>query len=329
MRLCWERSFIPSPPKSQPSGNYLLALVGPTASGKTAIACEIAKRLPVEMISCDSMQVYKSMPILTQAPTTAEKKKLKMHLVSFLNPSEDYNAAFFRRDALKAIEKIQKKRRLPLLVGGTGLYLRALMDGLFEAEGDEGRDDRLREKLESEQKTYGGNWLHDQLSKADPASAVKIHPHDIRRIVRALEVYHGTGKPISEHKPKREGIRYLFSCRIFLLNRERPELYSRIERRVDQMVKKGLLAEVRRLSRMKPGLTASMALGYRQMKMVCEKKILLEEATTLLKRDTRHYAKRQLSWFRHEKNIEMMPVKLGEAPAVIARKIVTLWEAGQ
>ena len=303
----------------------LLVLVGPTASGKTAVACEIAGRLPVEMISCDSMQVYRSMPLLTQAPTPRQKKILSAHLISFLDPAKEYNAALFRQGALKAIEKIHKKGRLPMLVGGTGLYLRALMEGIFETEKDSGQDEKLRKKLLNEQKKHGGNHLHERLRKVDPASAARIHPNDFRRLVRALEVFEVTGRPISEHQPTRQGIRATFHCRLFLLDRDREELYGRIHLRVDEMLKKGLLKEVQRLSRRVLGRTASMALGYREIKMVVERKMSLSDAAELLKKNTRHYAKRQLSWFRHEKDMEPVKVEEGESPKKIAQRIVKMW----
>ena len=305
----------------------MFVLIGPTASGKTAVACEIAKKLRVEAVSCDSMQVYRGMPLLTQAPTAAEKKRLKAHLVSFLDPSEEYNAALFRRDAKAAIEKIRKKGALPLLVGGTGLYLRALLDGLFETEKDSSKDEKYRAKLLREQEKQGGNYLHEKLSKVDAASAAKIHPNDHRRLVRALEVHHVTGKTFSEQKPLRKGLRDFFHCRIFLLDRDRQDLYARVERRVDVMLKKGALEEAKKLKGKKLSLTASMALGLREMTGVLEGKHTVKEAVELLKKNTRHYAKRQLSWFRHEKGVEFVPVAPGETPKETAKKILKLWKA--
>ncbi len=303
-----------------------MVLVGPTASGKTAVACEMAKHLPVEMISCDSMQVYRSMPILTQSPMKSERARLKMHLVSFLDPAKEYNAALFRKDAQEAIEKIQKKGSLPFLVGGTGLYFRALLEGIFETAADTSKDEKLRKKLLANQEKYGGNYLREQLKEVDAASAAKIHPNDFRRLVRALEIYHLTGKTFSEQKTRREGLRGIFHCRIFLLDRDRQDLYSRIEHRVDVMVRKGVLNEVKKLRQKKLGLTASMALGYREITNVLEGKSSLQEAIELLKKNTRHYAKRQLSWFRHEEGVENISVAADEIPKQIAEKIISLWK---
>ena len=271
------------------------------------------------------MQVYRGMPVLTQAPTKAEKTRLKAHLVSFVDPSGEYNAALFRRDAQKAITKIQKKKALPLLVGGTGLYLRALLDGLFEAK-DDSKDEKYRAKLLKEQEKHGAEYLHEKLKKVDSLAAAGIHPNDHRRLVRALEVHHVTGKPMSEHKPKRSGLRDSFHCRIFMLDRDRQDLYARVEKRVDAMIKKGLMAEAKKLRRKKLGMTAAMALGLREMTGVLEGKHSLEEAKVLLKTNTRHYAKRQLSWFRHERGVEFVPVAADETPKRTAEKIVKLWK---
>src|SRR3989338_1180731 len=240
--------------------NPLLVIVGPTASGKTEIACEVSKRLPVEMVSCDSMQVYRKMPIITQTPPRSVTRKLRAHLVSFLDPSKEYNAALFRQNALSSIHKILANGKTPLIVGGTGLYLRALLDGLFESK-DSGilKDEELRETLMNEQKTHGGYFLHARLERVDPISAKKIHPHDLRRIVRALEVFHLTGKPLSAQAANRKGIRAEYFHKIFLLNRNRTDLYERINTRVDQMLKIGLLKEVKRLGSLRLGLPGPTA----------------------------------------------------------------------
>ncbi len=303
----------------------LLAIVGPTASGKTEVALEVSKLLPAEMISCDSMQVYKSMPITTQAPPKKVTRALKAHLVSFLSPTKEYNAALFRKDALALIQKISKKKKVPLLAGGTGLYLRALLDGLFESdEHPLSIDEPFRKKLIAEQEKHGGNTLHKKLAEVDPVSAKKIHPNDFRRLVRALEVFHLTKKPMSLQKANRKGIREEFDCRIFLLNRERPDLYERINRRVDGMIKEGLVDEVRKLRRKKLSRTAGMALGIQEMGAYLDGKLSLTEATELLKKKTRNYAKRQLSWFRHERGVEEILVAPGESAKQMASRILKL-----
>ena len=301
----------------------LLVLVGPTASGKTEVAYEISKRLPVEMISCDSMQVYRKMPLITQTPSRAITKNLKTHLVSFLDPSEEYNAALFRKEALSAIRKILRKNKTPLIVGGTGLYLRALLDGLFEADlGGRLTDKSLRQELLKSQETHGGHYLHTELEKVDPLSAKKIHPNDFRRIIRALEVTYLTGKPFSAQKANRKGIREEFRIKGFFLNRDRQDLYERINKRVDEMLTLGLLQEVRKLLKRRLSLTAGTALGIREMKSHLAGKLSLDEGAELLKKNTRNYAKRQLSWFRHEKGLEIIPVKNNDTPKKIADEIL-------
>ncbi len=302
----------------------LLILAGPTASGKTAVACEIARKLPIETISCDSMQVYRGMPIVSQAPTTVQKKQLRAHLVSYLDPSKEYNAAQFRKDALKKIEQIFKNGRTPLITGGTGLYLRALLYGLFEHE-DDRIDLKLRKKLLTLHEKMGAGFLYDKLRKVDAAAAQKIHPNDARRLIRALEVYELTGKPISEQQPTRKGVREQYLDPIYFLDRDRADLYTRINSRVDLMVKAGLVKEVKKLARKKLSRTASMALGLSEVGAYLDGQKTWQEALELLKQHTRNYAKRQLSWFRHEKEVRMIPVALRETPKQIAAKILKDW----
>ncbi|PIU40673.1 MAG: tRNA (adenosine(37)-N6)-dimethylallyltransferase MiaA [Candidatus Omnitrophica bacterium CG07_land_8_20_14_0_80_50_8] len=298
----------------------LLAIMGPTASGKTEVAFEVSKILPVEIVSCDSMQIYRGMSIVSQAPRS------KVHLTSFLSPSEEYSAARFRKDALSLIDQMAKRKKSPLLVGGTGLYLRALLDGLFESEkGTVPSDEALRKEFLAQQEIHGENYLHEKLERCDPASAKKIHPKDLRRIVRALEVYALTKKPMSEQKANRKGIRGDFDCRIFLLDRDRKELYERINHRVERMMEQGLLEEVKKLDQKKLSITAQMALGVREMKEVLSDRCSLEEAGELLKKRTRNYAKRQLSWFRHEKGVEVLYVPSRETSKETARRIVRRW----
>lgn len=306
----------------------LLIVAGPTASGKTAVCLEIAKKLPVEMIGCDSMQVYRGMPLLTQAPSASEKRALKAHLVSFLDPKERFDASQFRIETLSLIDKILKKKRVPLLSGGTGLYLRMLLDGLFESD-EKPHDEALRKKWLAEQEKHGGAHLHDRLKEVDAASAARIHPNDLRRVVRALEVHALSGKTISQRKTERTGIRDRFHCPIFFLERSREDLYARIEKRVDGMVKQGLVNEVKRVLKKKPGLTASGALGIKEVKSWMEGQCSFEEAVLKLKQHTRNYAKRQMSWFRHEKGVVPVPVAAGEKPKETAAKILKIWKGSK
>ena len=310
----------------------ILVIAGPTASGKTEVAYEISKTIPAEIISCDSMQVYKGMSLVTQASANKPGTKRKggaslprTHLVSFIPPSKEYSAARFRKDAIKLIHKIIKKKKIPIITCGTGLYLRALLDGLFESKNTSDKDEALRKQLLSQQEMNGGNYLHEQLNRVDPQSAHKIHPNDIRRVVRALEVFTLTKKPISEQKPNRKGIRDEFDCRIFVLNRDREELYGKINRRVDRMLKEGLLDEVKKLIRKDLSQTAQMALGVREIARALSGELNLHQSIELLKKNTRNYAKRQLSWFRHERGAELVPVIAEEKASETADRILQMW----
>lgn len=301
----------------------LILLAGPTASGKTAVAVRLAAALGTEIISCDSMQVYRSMPILTQAPSKKELGRVRCRLASLLDPSEEYSAARFRDDALKLIASASKKKKIPLVAGGTGLYFRALLDGLFEHEGPS-RDTALRERLLAEEAREGAGHLHRRLAKADPASAGKIHPNDLRRVVRALEVFTLTGRPLSEQKGNRSGLRAAVEGRFFLLERDRADLYARIDRRVEVMARAGLVREVKRLLAKNLSVTARMALGVREIASHLDRGVPLADALEALKRNTRRYAKRQISWFRHERGITRVPVSADEKPRETAEKILRL-----
>ncbi|OGW91426.1 MAG: tRNA (adenosine(37)-N6)-dimethylallyltransferase MiaA [Omnitrophica bacterium RIFCSPHIGHO2_02_FULL_63_14] len=299
----------------------LIILAGPTGSGKTDVARELSKRLPIEMISCDSMQVYKGLPIVTQAPRAGAG----LHLVSCLDPSREFSAAAFRSKALKLIPQILERGRIPLICGGTGLYVRALLDGLFET-GRRSRDEAFRKKLLAGQAARGGTYLHDKLRAVDPASARRIHPNDLRRIVRALEVRRLTGRCFSEQRPLRSGIRGKYDVSFFLIDRARGELYERIDKRVERMLRAGLLAEVRGLCGRPLSRTASAAIGIRQIGEYLDGRITKPEAVAGMKQSTRNYAKRQLSWFRHEKDVEPVRVAAGEKAAETAERILSLWK---
>lgn len=293
-------------------------LAGPTGSGKTAVATHLARRLNGEIISCDSMQVYRAMPILTQAPP-ALKSGVRTHLVGFLSPSKEYSAADFRKSAEKRIAQILKRGKTPILTGGTGLYFRALLDGLFDAPP---ADEAFRRTLYDEHEKHGAGRLHARLSAVDAAAASKIHPNDARRLVRALEVRHLTGRTFTECKGLRAGLRESLPHHFFFLQRDRADLYARIDRRVDVMLKAGLVEEVRALKKKKLGKTASMALGLREIQGVLEGGRTLQDAVAEIKKKTRHYSKRQMTWFRHEKGVEVLPVARGESAASVAARLI-------
>ncbi len=307
------------------SDKQVLCLVGPTAVGKTACGLELAERLSAEIVSADSRQVYRRMDIGTDKPSPEERRRVPHHLIDRVEPDEVYTAGRYRDDAREAIRGILARGRLPLVVGGTGLYLRALFDGI---EAGPPADSAVRARLLSLAEREGPGRLHRRLSAMDPVAARKIHPNDCSKLVRALEVLELTGCPLSEfHRVHRFRDRP-FRVRWFGLIRPRSELYQRIEERVDRLIRRGLVEEVRGLIRsgFGPDLPSMRGLGYRQIAAHLAG-MPLAEAIALLKRDTRRYAKRQLTWFRRQAPVEWLAVEQ-ENPAVPAEKIIARWKTG-
>lgn len=296
----------------------IIFLVGPTGVGKTALAVCLAKKINAEIISCDSMQVYRSMDIITSKAALALRKKIKHHLLSIVDPGKEYDVAKYRTDALSVCDKLFKKNKIPLFVGGTGLYYSIIIDGLFPAVP---QDKITRLKLNRQLKLKGSIFLHKKLAKVDPEAAEKIHPHDARRIIRALEVYLKTGKRISLLQKSRIGLGQDYEIKIFGLNRPKKPLYEVIDRRVDKMFDLGLIDEVKQLLKHKLSKTASCAIGIRQLEGYFNKKYPLEEARRLMQRDSRHYAKRQLTWFRKDKRIKWINIKNKETPLDVSKRI--------
>jgi tRNA dimethylallyltransferase len=299
----------------------VICLIGPTAVGKTDIALRLAKRIDAEIISCDSMQVYKEIDIATSKPTKGQRKSIPHHIIDVVNPCQEYNAARFRKTSQKIINDIHNRGKVPLLVAGTGLYLKALLDGLFKGPG---QNVPLRKKLYHQAEKYGPAYCYRRLERLDPQAAGAIHPHDLRRIIRALEVYELTGQTITELKEKTKGLRNRFNLHIIGLIRKRDQLYERIEKRVERMFNQGLVKEIRRLSRRKLSRTAQSLLGYKEISGFLKGEYPLEEAKRLLKLNTRHYAKRQLTWFRKEKGVRWIEVDPGDTPQLVVKKILTL-----
>lgn len=300
------------------TANMIVFIVGPTAAGKTEAAVCLAKKINAEIISLDSMQIYKGMPILTSKPTGALRKKIKHHLIDFIPLDKEYNASKYCRDALKRIGLILKKGKIPLFVGGTGLYLSMLVDGIFD---EKKPDQSIRKRLYRLGEKYGSSYLHKRLKRIDPQAALNIHPNDLRRVVRALEVFEATGKPISILQKERTGLKDKFIIKIFCLNINREELYSRIERRVEAMFKQGLINEVRRLTNKRLSKTALCAIGIKEVAGYLNGEYDFSEATRLMQRNSRHYAKRQLTWFRKDKRINWINLIGRESPLQVANKI--------
>lgn len=280
----------------------VISIVGPTAVGKSAIAMEMARRLGGEIISADSMQVYRFMDIGTAKPSLKDRAEITHHLIDVADPDEDYNAARFRQDALKAAELIEAKGKRIILAGGTGLYIRAFLGGIFEGPG---KDPLLRERLEKEAAVHGRGYLFGRLSEVDPVSAKRIHPNHISRIMRALEVYYLTGRPISEFQSEHGFAENRFETLKIGVIRTRDALYAGIEQRVHAMMEEGLLEETSKLLAMgyAPGLKSMQSLGYKEMAAHISGTLTLDDAVSELKKNTRNYAKRQITWFKKDKDI--------------------------
>ncbi len=287
---------------------FALAITGPTASGKTALSLELAERLGGEIISCDSMQIYKGMDIGTAKATAEERARVPHHLVDFLSPTESYSAEVYRADALSCVREISGRGRLPIFVGGTGLYIDTVKRSNTQSAPES--DPEYREKILSEIKTDGDiDNLWERLREVDPEAAEKIHKNNVKRVIRALEIYDKTGIPKSTlDKQSLSGLGEVYVGMITIDFLSRESLYGRIDKRVDIMMAEGLLSEARRLydeGLLKDG-TASQAIGYKELLEYIEGRCSLDEAVEKIKLSSRRYAKRQLTWFRHEQGARVI-----------------------
>lgn len=281
----------------------LIILTGPTAVGKTKLSIELAKAVNGQMISADSMQVYRHMDIGTAKIRSEEMQGIPHYLIDVLDPWESFDVVRFQTMAKEALEKIYTAGAIPIVVGGTGFYIQAL---LYDIDFDENDSETgYRTELQSFADLHGSEALHDRLRQVDEKSALMIHPNNVKRVIRALEFYHQTGTRISEHnetqRQKESPYRFVY----FVLDDERERIYRRIDQRIDQMLDQGLVAEVKQLRDM--GCTRDMVsmqgLGYKEILAYLDGECTLEEAVYILKRDTRHFAKRQLTWFRREQEV--------------------------
>lgn len=280
----------------------LIILTGPTAVGKTALSIELAKAVNGEMISADSMQVYRMLDIGTAKIKPEEMEGIKHYLIDVLEPTEDFNVFRFQQMAKAALEEIYAKGKIPIVVGGTGFYIQAL---LYDITFEETEESPYRKKLEQYAKINGAHALHEQLKDIDLVSYQEIHENNVKRVIRALEFYHDTGYPISTHNALEREKESPYNFAYFVLNDDRQKLYNRIEYRIDQMLEDGLVKEVQ--SALAYGCTKEMVsmqgLGYKEIIPYLEGNCSLEDAVYILKRDTRHFAKRQLTWFRRERDV--------------------------
>ncbi len=283
----------------------VVAVVGPTASGKTGAAIHLAKRFGGEIVSVDSMQIYKYMDIGSAKPTAEERKEAVHHMVDFLDPRERFSVAQYVEAAGKVIKDIASRGKTVIAVGGTGLYMDSLLDGISFSETS--RDDGLREELKRYADENGNECLLEMLREIDAESAERLHPNNVGRVIRAIEIYRLTGVTMSEHirRSKESGSEYDV-LRIGLDFKDREKLYSRIDARVDEMIEKGLLSEARTLREAGMSATASQAIGYKELYAYMDGEKSFEECVEDIKRETRRYAKRQLTWYRRNKAVKWL-----------------------
>ena len=279
----------------------LIVLTGPTAAGKTHLSIALAKAVNGEIISADSMQVYKYMDIGSAKIRPEEMQGVKHYLVDELLPEEEFHIVKFQQMAKAAMEEIYAKGKVPILVGGTGFYIQAVTKDIDFTQADQ--EDGYRRELEQLAAEKGNDYLHTMLQEVDPVSAKEIHANNVKRVIRALEFYHQNQSPISAHNQEQKGHETPYNLAYFVLNVPRELLYKRIDDRIDEMLEEGLLEEVEQLKKRgcHRGMVSMQGLGYKEILAYLEGEYPLEEAVRVLKRDTRHFAKRQLTWFRREK----------------------------
>ena len=280
----------------------LIVLTGPTAVGKTSLSISLAKAVNGEIISADSMQVYKKMDIGSAKIRPEEMQGVKHYLVDVLEPEEEFHIVKFQQMAKSAMEEIYAKGKIPILVGGTGFYIQAITKNIDFTQAEQ--KDGYRQELEQLAAEKGNEYLHQMLQEVDPVSAREIHTNNVKRVIRALEFYHQNHSPISAHNQEQKEHETPYNLAYFVLNVPRELLYKRIDDRIDEMLNAGLLEEVQKLKDMgyHRGMVSMQGLGYKEILAYLDGEYPLEEAVRILKRDTRHFAKRQLTWFRREKD---------------------------
>lgn len=308
----------------------LIILTGPTAVGKTRLSIALAKKVNGEIISADSMQVYRHMDIGSAKIRTEEMEGVPHHLIDVLDPEEAFHVVKFQEMAKAAMEEIYSRGRIPILVGGTGFYIQAIVRDIDFTENES--DPAYREDLERMAEEKGALFLHEQLRRVDPEAAGEIHAHNKKRVIRALEFYHLTGEKISEHNRREREKKSPYCFAYFVLNDDRKELYERIDARVDKMMEEGLLDEVKALK--DRGCTRDMVsmqgLGYKELLDYLDGRCSLEEAVYTLKRDTRHFAKRQITWFKREADVIWLERGVfGGDERAILEQMIKIWKEKQ
>ncbi|HEX4147425.1 MAG TPA: tRNA (adenosine(37)-N6)-dimethylallyltransferase MiaA [Pirellulales bacterium] len=298
-------------------------LTGPTAGGKTAVGLELARLVGAEIVSLDSMALYRGLDIGTAKPTPDQRRRVPHHLIDLVEPEDEFSVAQYCEAAAATVAEITARGRQPLFVGGTPLYLKSLLRGIFEGPP---ADWAWRTQIEEQAAANGPDWLHARLAEVDPRAAARLHPHDTRRLIRALEVYAKTGRPISDWQQQFDRGRPAEECRVFVLDWPREQLYERINRRVETMFSDGLVLEVQELlqSGRRFGRTARQAVGYREVLEHLEGQRDLAATIELVQQRTRQFARRQLTWFRSLSECRRVPMTAGEhavETAEIARRI--------
>ena len=287
----------------------MIILTGPTAVGKTDLSIQLAKAINGEIISADSMQVYRHMDIGSAKVTPEEMDGVPHHLIDVLEPEEEFNVVVFQKLAKEALTGIYERGHIPIIVGGTGFYIQALLYDIDFTEND--GDTAIRRELEKLAQTQGAGCLHQMLQEIDPESAAAIHQNNVKRVIRAIEFYRQTGKKISLHNEQEREKQSPYQFLYYVLDTDRKILYERIDRRVDLMMEHGLVDEVKHLADM--GCTRDMVsmqgLGYKEILDYLSGEITLEEAVYILKRDTRHFAKRQITWFKRERDVRWLELE--------------------
>lgn len=302
----------------------MIILTGPTAVGKTALSIQLAKAINGEIISADSMQVYKGMDIGTAKITKEEMQGVKHYLIDVLSPMEDFNIVKFQSLAKEAMEEIYSNGKIPIVAGGTGFYIQSLVYDIDFKEND--GDKSIRESLEKEALLIGAEAMHEKLRAVDETSANEIHANNMKKVIRALEFFYQTGEPISKHNESERKKESPYNFCYFVLNQSRDILYERINKRIDKMLEMGLLNEVEILKEKgyDKSLVSMQGLGYKEILDYFSGDLTLEEAIYILKRDTRHFAKRQITWFKREKEVIWIQKEDYQNEEAILNKMLTI-----
>jgi len=296
----------------------IIFIVGPTAIGKSDLASKLAEKTSGCVVSCDSMLVYKEPKIITSKPSSDILKKIKHYFVDIISVKDIYNVFLYFKEATELIRKLYKEKMPTIVCGGTGLYFKALLDGIFEGAS---ADEKLRQELKKEAEEKGKEYLYNKLKEIDSQTAEKISPSDLKRIIRALEVYYLTGKTISWYKKRSKGLWGEFPIKIFGLTLKRNLLYERINERVEDMFRKGAVEEVKKILEIGPSITAEKIIGIKEIGLFLREQISLEEAKELMKKNTRHFAKRQFTWFGKDKRIDWIDTE-GKSLNSLVEKIL-------